>query len=190
MNLKGKPRDLLHRAKRPPHGFTLVEMMVGLAIATTVLVGILATYILAVKGLVAVSNYAEIHHGGRKSADTIAKDMRGVSSISSFPNPSNIVVVIPTSFNSSGAITGSKTITYSMSNGALYRRDSITGLTSQLATNIYQLTFTLYDRNTNVTTQVSSAKGVQVDIKLRKTVISQIQSEDYLSARWDMRNIP
>jgi prepilin-type N-terminal cleavage/methylation domain-containing protein len=190
MNLSGRTPDRLHRARRQPRGFTLVEMMVGLAIATTVLMGVLTTYILTVKGLIAVSNYAEIHRGGRKSADTIAKDMRGVSSISSFPNPSNIVVVIPTSFNSSGGITGSKTITYSMSNGALYRTDSSTGFTDRLATNIYQLTFTLFDRNTNVTAQVSSAKGVQVDIKLRKTVISQIQSEDYLSARWDMRNIP
>jgi prepilin-type N-terminal cleavage/methylation domain-containing protein len=190
MKLNVRPQDVAHCARRQPHGFTLVEMMMGLAIATMVLVGILATYILAVKGLTAVSNYAEIHSGGRRSADTIAKDMRGVSSISSFPNPSNIVVVIPTSFSSSGVITGSKTITYSMSNGALYRTDSNTGFAKQLATNIYQLTFTLYDRNTNVTAQVSSAKGVQVDIKLRKTVISQIQSEDYLSARWDMRNIP
>ena len=190
MNSNGKQRDLLHRARRQLRGFTLVEMMVGLAIATVVLIGILTTYILAIKGLTAVSNYAEIHGGGRRSADTIAKDMRSVSSISSFPNQSNIVVVIPTSFNSSGVITSSKTVSYFMSKGALYRTDSSTGFTDRLATNIYQLTFTLYDRNTNVTSLVGSAKGVQVDIKLRKNIISQIQSEDYLSARWDMRNIP
>ena len=190
MNSNDRQRDLVHCAGHRRHGFTLVEMMIGLAIATTVLIGILSTYILAVKGLTAVSNYAEIHGGGRRSADTIAKDMRSVSSIVSFPNPSNIVVAIPTAFDSSGAITGSKTVKYFISNGALYRNDSSTGFTDRLATNIYQLTFTLYDRNTNVTSVLSSAKGVQVDIKLRKAVISQIQSEDYLSARWDMRNIP
>jgi prepilin-type N-terminal cleavage/methylation domain-containing protein len=190
MNSGSKQWTLWHRVSRPSRGFTLVEMMIGLAIATAILMGILSTYILAVKGLTAVSNYAEIHAGGRRSADTIARDMRSVSSVVSFPNPSNIVVAIPTSFDLSGAVTGSKTVTYFMSNGALYRTDSSTGFTDRLATNIYQLTFTLYDRNTNVTSQLNSAKGIQVDIKLRKTVISQIQSEDYLSARWDMRNIP
>jgi hypothetical protein len=59
-----------------------------------------------------------------------------------------------------------------------------------LATNICQLTFSLYDKLGNGTAVPSSAKGVQVDIKLRKYVLSIIQSEDFLSARYDMRNVP
>ena len=72
--------------------------------------------------------------------------------------------------------------------GALFRTDSSTTNTDMLATNIYSLTLALYDHVGSNTTLVSTAKGIQIDIKLRKQVISNIQSEDYLSARVDMRN--
>jgi hypothetical protein len=48
----------------------------------------------------------------------------------------------------------------------------------------------LYDKLGSNTVVLSNAKGVQVDIRLRKYVINQVQSEDYLSARLDMRNTP
>ena len=59
-----------------------------------------------------------------------------------------------------------------------------------LANNIYDLTFTPYDRALQTNNVLSVMKGIQVDIKLRKNVLSQFQSEDYLSARLDMRNKP
>ena len=68
--------------------------------------------------------------------------------------------------------------------------DSKTGQTSLLATNVQQLTFSLYDRLGTNTTVLGNAKGVQVNIHLRKYVLSQIQSEDFLSARLEMRNKP
>ena len=179
---------LLRRAECTA-GFTMAEMMMGTGIGAIVLTGVLTTYTFSLRGFRAISNYAEIHRGGRKSVDFIARDMRGVSSISSF-TPSNIVVVIPTAFSSTGSVISNKTVTYSVSNGKLYRTDSSTGFTDMLATNIYQLTFTLYDKLGSNTTVLTSAKGIQVQIRLRKYVMSQIQSEDYLSARWDMRNIP
>ncbi len=165
-------------------------MTIGLAIMTVILAGVLTTYITAIKGFAATSNYWEIHRGGRKSVDTIARDMRSVCSVVSYPNSSNITVRIPTAFDSSGNITSTKTVSYLINRGVLYRADSSTGFIDRLATNIVTLTFTLYDRVGNVTTSTNTMKGIQVDIKLRKYVMSTIQSEDYLSARWDMRNMP
>lgn len=170
-------------------GFTLAEMMMASAIAALVLGGIMTTYVFSLKGFRSVSNYTEIHASGRKAIDVFARDIRAVSSISSF-SASNLVVVIPTNFTSSGSVNGSKTVTYTCSGGALKRTDSSTGITSSLATNINQLTFSLFDRLGSNTTVLSIAKGIQVDVTLRKTVMNQIQSEDYLSARMDMRNIP
>jgi hypothetical protein len=72
----------------------------------------------------------------------------------------------------------------------LYRTESATGDVDMLATNVYNTAvFTLYDRvgNSNSVT-TTTAKGIQIELKLRKYVISVIQSEDFLSARLEMRN--
>ena len=163
----------------------------GTAIGAIVITGVLTTYVLCIKQFRAVSNYVEIHRGGRKSVDTFSQDIRGVSSVTTL-NKTNLVVVIPTAFNSSGSVISNKTVTYlcNTNNGTLKRTDSGTGTTTVLATNIFDLTFSLYDHLGSNTAVLSSAKGIQVDIKLRKRVMSQIQSEDFLSARLDMRNVP
>jgi len=165
----------------------MVEAMLGLCICGILLAGIVTTYMFSVKGYQAVSNYRLIHASGRKAVDYFAKDIRGVSAINTY-STNSLVVTIPTTFSTSGSITATKTVTYAYSKGALYRTDSSTGFTDMLATNIYSLTYALFDHLGSNTTLISSAKGIQVDIKLRKYVISQIQSEDYLSARLDMRN--
>jgi prepilin-type N-terminal cleavage/methylation domain-containing protein len=174
-----------------PAGFTLAEMMMGTAIGVIVMAAVLTTYVLCLKQFRAISNYMEIHRAGRQSVDVFSQDIRGVSRVSSL-NKTSLVVVIPTAFNSSGSVISNKTVTYScnVSNGTLKRTDSSTGLTRVLASNINDLTFSLYDHVGSNTAVLTSAKGIQLDIKLRKTVMSQIQSEDFLSARLDMRNVP
>ena len=162
--------------------------MIASAIGVIVMAGVLTTYLLCLKQFRAISNYAEIHHGGRKAVDIVSQDIRVVRGITSFAT-SNMTVVIPTAFSSSGKITSYKLVTYSAQNGALWRTDSSTSNKVMLTTNVYSLSFKLYDRLGSNTAVISSAKGVQMDIKLRKTVMSQIQSEDYLAARLDMRNV-
>lgn len=168
-------------------GFTLVEGMVASCIALFILTGVLTTYIQLTKNLTAVSNYTQIHSDGRIAVEWFAKDIRAVNGISSYSS-NNLTVLIPTNFSSSGVILGTKSVQYAYSNGALTRYDSSTGRTDLLATNIYQLTYYLYDHAGNITTLTNNAKSVQVDIKLRKYVGSQIQSEDFLSGRYVMRN--
>jgi Tfp pilus assembly protein PilW len=177
------------RRWRDSRASTLAETLVASAIGALVLVGVMTTYIMSIKGFTAISNYRQIHGDGRLAVSYFARDIRGVSSISSFANPSNITVAIPTAFNSSGTVISNKTVSYTTSGGKFSRYDSSTGKTDLLASNIKGLTFTLYDNlgNSNGVT-TSTAKGIQLDIKLRKTVMSQVQSEDFLSARYDMRN--
>jgi Tfp pilus assembly protein PilW len=167
----------------------MAEMMIATAIGVIVMAGVLTTYVLCLKQFTAISNYAEIHRGGRKSVDIFSRDLRAVRGIQSF-GTSNMVVVIPTAFGTSGNVTAYKLVTYTVQNGALWRTDSSSSNKVMLTTNIYSFAFSLYDHLGSNTSVVTSAKGIQVDIKLRKTVMSQIQSEDFLSARLDMRNVP
>ena len=180
-----------------PHGFTYVELNIALTIGMFILAGVVSTYLMCVKSFQAVANYAEIHKGGREAVNYFAKDMRAVYAISSFNN-STLTVTIPTNFTSTGSVNGTKTVTYTYTqsisnaetNGWLKRYDSNTGVTSTLASNIYFLQYSLYDHVGSTTALTSVAKSIAVEIKLRKSIISQIQSEDYISARMDMRNKP
>jgi Tfp pilus assembly protein PilW len=163
--------------------------MIGASIGLVVMAGVVTTYVLCLKQFNAISNYAEIHRGGRASVDQMSQDFRGVSSISSYASTS-LVVIVPTAFSATGIVISNKTVTYAMKSGALWRTDSSTGKTVRLTTNINAVTFSLYDRLGNSTTVAGTAKGVQVDLRLRKMVMNQSQSEDYLSARLAMRNVP
>jgi Tfp pilus assembly protein PilW len=181
------PQTTGMRALKNSAAFTLAEVMIAATIGSFIMAAIVTTYIFSLKGFRAIENYQEIHSDGRLAIDFFSRDMRAAYDITSF-SASNIVVKIPTAFSNQGTVTADKTVTYAVSAGTLRRTDTATGKTSVLANNINQLTFALYDRVGSNTTVLANAKGVQVDIKLRKTVMSQVQTEDYLSGRIEMRN--
>lgn len=162
--------------------------MVGVTIGSMILAALLTTYIMSTRAYLALGNYWQIHSEGRIAIDRFAADMRQVSAVTSFNSNSTLVVTIPTSFSSGGAILTSKTVTYAYSGGALNRTDSSTSKTSQLATNIYSLTFRLYDKVGTNTTVLANAKAVAAELFLRMYTANQAQTEDYLSARLVMRN--
>jgi len=179
----------MRRRWRGRSGFTLVEIMVAAAISVIILAGVLTTYILSLRGFAAMANYDKLHSDGRIAVNYFAKDMRAVTNITSYSSSSNITVTVPTAFDTSGNVTASKTVQYYVSGGALYRNDSSTQKTDMLATNINTVAFTLYDLNGNTSSvTAASAKGVEMDINLRTSIGSVIQSEDFLSARYSMRN--
>lgn len=156
-------------------------------IAAFILGAVLSTYICLLRGFSAISNYCQTHQQAGTAFERFAKDMREVSNVASFTS-SYLQVWIPTNFTTRGVVSGTNVVTWSYSNGALYRTESTTGLTDMQATNVSSLTFSLYDKSGNTATNLSSAKGVQVDIQFRKDVQSQAVFEDSLSARLDMRN--
>jgi Tfp pilus assembly protein PilW len=167
----------------------LAEAMIASAIGVFIMAGVMTTYVLSLRGFAAMSNYSKLHADGRIAVNYFAKDIRAVTNITSYSSSSNITVAIPATFSSAGAVTSTKTVNYYFSKGALYRYDSSTLKTDMLATNINRVTFTLYDRTGSTNgVALSSAKGVQMDVSLRTSIGSRIQSEDYLSARYDMRN--
>jgi type II secretory pathway pseudopilin PulG len=170
-------------------GFTIVEMLMSLSMAGFVLAGILAAYIFSAKAYQAISNYYEIHQAGRNAIDLFAKDMRSASAVNAC-SASSLTVTVPTTFSGQGTATASKTVSWTYLNGALYRYESDTGGIRMLASNIYSCTFILFDKALRSNVVPSVAKSAQVDVKLRKNVVGQSQSEDYLSARYDLRNKP
>ncbi len=169
--------------------YTLMETLIAATIGSLILGAVMTTYVFAMKSFRAISNYVEIHSEGRMAIDLFARDVRAVSNIQSF-STNSITLTVPTSFSSSGSVTGSKTIAYELKGSEFWRTDVTAGTERKLASNVKTIKLSLYDKLGNPTTVLNTAKGIQVEIKLQKKVISQIQSEDYLSARLDMRNKP
>src|SRR2546426_6257573 len=125
----------IFRRLRRRNGFTMAEVMMGSAIGVIVLAAVLTTYTLCLKQFRAISNYVEIHRGGRKAVDQFSQDVRGVDSVTTC-NKTNLVVKIPTAFSSSGSVISNKTVTYmaNTNNGTLWRTDSSTGKSAMLTT--------------------------------------------------------
>ena len=101
-----------------------------------------------------------------------------------------LTVVLPTGFDDSGSITGTREVKYLLSGTSLVRQDLTANQTQTLASNVSTLSFTMYNRLGQTTTQTATCKGCQVDIRLLKTLIGTQQTEDFLSARLMLRNKP
>lgn len=168
--------------------FTMVEVLVASLIGAVILGGVMSTYIFSVRSFSAVSNYGEIQRNARQAGDFFARDMRAVSGISAYSS-TNITVAIPTSF-SNGSVLSNKTVSYWVGQQALYRYElkNGTATTTPLATNVNQITLTLYDSAGNATVSTSTAKGIVLSLGFRARTGSKTQSLDYVSARIDMRN--
>lgn len=64
-------------------GFTLVEMMVGIALGTLLLTGVASMYLFSLKSFTAMSNYSELNAGNRRASDIITRDIRRATGVAS-----------------------------------------------------------------------------------------------------------
>ena len=75
-----KPTDL----DRPrPAAFSLVEMLVGVALGGLLLTAVASLYLFSVKSFMCMSNYSELNAKNRHASDTISRDIRGASTVAS-----------------------------------------------------------------------------------------------------------
>lgn len=181
------PQSSTHRRRPQPGGYTLVEVLITLALGSFILTGILTSYVFSVRAFSRLSNYNEIQAAGRQSLDWFARDIRAGIQISSC-TATQVVVLLPQTVSSSGVVTATNTVTHKIKSGVWYRNSG--GVSKPLTTNVTSLAFSLYDQAGNVTTQVSQAVSVQVDAFLTKSVQNKNQTTDFLSARYRMRNTP
>ena len=169
-------------------GFTLTETLVAVAILLVLTTGIMSTYVFSIWGFQSITNYVQLHMDGRTAVNQFLKDMRGVTNVVAFAANGPFVVAIATNFVNGTPLTTTATYTFSSSGHTLSRSDSTS--TMLLATNVKLATFTMYDRSGSNTMVLGVAKSVQLDLLLSNRVVNLQQTEDYLSARTVMRNIP
>ena len=72
-------------------GFTLVEMMVGVALGMLVLLAVGSIYLFSLTSYASMANHAELNAKNRMASDIISRDIRSASSVASV-TPSQLVL--------------------------------------------------------------------------------------------------
>lgn len=176
-----------HQSRRI--GFTLTELLIGSAIGIILIAAILTTFSVVTRNFKASANYGIIHREGRYAVDLFAKDFRAATNITN-ASTNSITLSVPTDFNAVGDPIGVLSIRYYQNGSNLVRHVLTTGASTTLVQNATTVSFKMFNRLGQTTTLTSTAKGCQVEIKLRKTVAGTAQTEDFLSARLTLRNKP
>lgn len=77
--------------RQPRAGFTLVELMVGIALGMLVLAAVGSIYLFSLTSYASMANYAELNAKNRMASDTISRDIRSAASVASV-TPSQLVL--------------------------------------------------------------------------------------------------
>lgn len=168
--------------------FTIVETMFSIAIASVMLVGILTSYVFAVRGFYGLSHYSEVHQEGRHAMDMFARDARMAANVSTWTS-GELVLAIPSAFNNVGQPVATNFVSHSVSNGVWIRHNRTSNTKKSLADDIESIAFDIYDRADVRTSIASHAVSVEVSATAQKSLMGRAQQQDTFSGRLRMRNM-
>jgi prepilin-type N-terminal cleavage/methylation domain-containing protein len=174
------------KLKRSGAAFTLVEMLVGMALAGIVLLGITQLVFYTGRSFAALANYTELDRYSRNALDQMVYKIRQADAMTSFA--SNRMVF---SYNTTNELI------YHFSPVAKTLTETANGRTKILLTGCDQLTFSIYQRNTEAgsydqfpaTLTNNSVKLVQLTWVCSRSVLgARINTESVQSAKIVIRN--
>ena len=193
----GSPSNSWHRVKSG--GFTLVEMMIAIAVSIAVIATIVMLAIISAQNFVATSNYVQMNDQSRLALDLISREIRNATAVTAFSTNN------PQFLRLTNAISGvGSTITHST--GTRMLTLSITGQGDRtLLTGCESFGFQLYNRypltsstnisfyiSTNATTGVLDpklCKVVNMKWKCTRTIVgSKLSTEIVQTAQVMLRN--
>jgi type IV pilus assembly protein PilW len=173
--------------------FTLVEVMIGAALGSVVLAGVMSTFLMLARSGVSAVNYTTMDTQSRRALEEFAQDVRMASDVTAFTS-SYITLVVPDNYTS----TANK-VTYAWDNTAgsasyrcFYRvpGDSATGTPKTIyIRNVTSFSFARFDRLNATTTSNTSTKRVQISMTVTSTARTVVNTTDQLvSASFILRN--
>lgn len=172
---------------RDRHGFTLVEMIVGVAIGCMLLAALATLYVFSMRSFASMANYSDLNQKSRYASDLISRDIR--SSTGVINATPNLLVL-----NEPDDTVGNTTYTYDPNASTLSRTKNGTPIV--LLTGVDSLTFSLYQRPFVGATYEQFAPATFATAKLigfqwscsRRLVGAQNNSESLEAAIVEMRN--
>jgi hypothetical protein len=92
--------------------FTLVEVMIGAAVSSFLLVGILSTFLLMGRTGANIVNYTDIEAKARKSLEFFSREVHNTHAVAAYSGSSVTLNIPDTSADAHGSGTGAYTVTY------------------------------------------------------------------------------
>lgn len=164
--------------------FTLVEMMVAVAVGCLVLAGATTLFVFSMRSFASMANYSDLNQKSRYASDLISRDIRSSLCVSN-ATASQLDLKLPD---------GSTTYTYDSDAGTLSRTKN--GTTTVLLSGVDSLKFTLYQRPDSSSAYEQFPIATPDNAKLvafqwscsRKLTGSQSNSENLEAAIVELRN--
>ncbi len=166
---------------RKPSGFTLVEMMIAVALAGLVLAGAATTLNVWARSSMSLGNYADMSGNSRRALDIFSYDVRMANNVS----VSGSTTFTLAAYN---AGSGNSMVTYSFDADANTLTRNYDGVSSIVLNDVEKFGFSYLDLNRAATTDALSVKVVQIEAVLLKRVLNLNDTDEIISARFMLRN--
>ena len=170
-------------------GFTLVEVLIGAALASFVLAGVMSTFLFLGRSGANIRNYTDMESQARKALEMFAEDTRQASAVTWASSDSVTLTV-----NSVG-------ITYAYASGTFTRTASstttlLTGIKTPTTTSPFFRAYTIngaeitdFSSTSALTTANNTTKQIQISLEAERTSQTVATATNIvLSARYVLRN--
>lgn len=141
--------------QRAMKAFTLVELLIGMSLATVITLGVITGFTFLGRNMVRIANNSDLQSRASIASATIQQDVANADSITAVSSTGLSMVV-----NTSGG-TEAVTYTYNAGTDEITRADPAN--TYVLLRNVTSCTFTFTDSNSNSTTTPSAVKKIELD---------------------------
>lgn len=162
--------------KRSTKGFTLPEMLIGVAIGGLILAAIAATTVASVRSFASIYNYADMDMNSRTALDIMSRDIRGSS---------NVISASATSLVLNGA-TNVITYTWSSNANTLTRSTPTSSKTSLTKCSNWKVT--MYTSARIATTDPTQCKMLSMNWKCWRKVIGVPETDNAQESVIMLRN--
>ena len=193
-----KPTRQISSGRTRQSGFTLVEMVISIAVGLVVIASIMTLAIIAAQNFAATANYVQMNDQSRNALDRISREIRNASSLQAFSTNNPQYLVLTNSYRGTSA-----TVTFDAGTGTLtLAKTGESPLT--LLSGCDSFSFQIFNRypiinSTNITfarsTNVSSTldprfcKVVNMSWKCSRTILgSKLNTEIVQTAQVVLRN--
>lgn len=172
----------LPETRRARRGFSLVELLISLALVMMLTLALLTSYVFIARGDRSLQNYGEMNVQARRLLEQLGSDLRGATDVTNF-TASSLTLSVPTT--ATGTATQDVTWDFNSSAGTVTREDSSGEKT--LARDVQTFSFYYANGNNVQTTSLVEVKQVQLSLRMLRLVASAVTSEYVISAQYTMR---
>jgi Tfp pilus assembly protein PilW len=173
--------------RRARRAFTLAEIMIGAALGSMVLAGVLTSYSLLLRSGTSAANYSTMESQTRRAFEQLGIDARMASNLT-WNSETSVTLTVPNNYTSNG---NKVTYAYDSTNKwfSLVPGDgSVSTGRLILVREVVSVTFTRYTRDSSVATTDSATKRLQLSINVRRSAGGSAVTENIASASFTLRN--